>query len=299
MLIERVERVLQTSLQEAIHPETPPRLGQAIVHAVMPGGARIRPQLALAVSLACGDDDPHLSEHFAGALELMHCASLVHDDLPCFDNAAVRRGRPSVHSQFGERLAVLTGDALIVMAFRTVIRCKARQAHRLADVLGYLEASVGPSMGIVAGQAWECEPVAQIQVYQRLKTGALFSAATMGGAACAGADPRAWRVLGEALGEAYQVADDIRDVLMDVLALGKPACQDQSLDRPSAARELGLEGALAYFDRLIAEAIDGIPACRGAVRLRNLVLKEAERLLPLQQRSMAKDSAATTSVTSD
>jgi geranylgeranyl diphosphate synthase type II len=299
MLIERVERVLQTSLQEAIHPETPPRLGQAIVHAVMPGGARIRPQLALAVSLACGDDDPHLSEHFAGALELMHCASLVHDDLPCFDNAAVRRGRPSVHSQFGERLAVLTGDALIVMAFRTVIRCKARQAHRLSDVLGYLEASVGPSMGIVAGQAWECEPVAQIQVYQRLKTGALFSAATMGGAACAGADPRAWRVLGEALGEAYQVADDIRDVLMDVLALGKPACQDQLLDRPSAARELGLEGALAYFDRLIAEAIDGIPACRGAVRLRNLVLKEAERLLPLQQRSMAKDSAATTSVTSD
>jgi geranylgeranyl diphosphate synthase type II len=299
MLIERVERVLQTSLQEAIHPETPPRLGQAIVHAVVPGGARIRPQLALAVSLACGDDDPHLSEHFAGALELMHCASLVHDDLPCFDNAAVRRGRPSVHSQFGERLAVLTGDALIVMAFRAVVRCKARHAHRLADVLGYLEASVGPSMGIVAGQAWECEPVAQIQVYQRLKTGALFSAATMGGAACAGADPRAWRVLGEALGEAYQVADDIRDVLMDVLALGKPACQDQALDRPSAARELGLEGALAYFDRLIVEAIEGIPACRGAVRLRNLVLKEAERLLPLQQRSMAKDSAATMSVASD
>jgi geranylgeranyl diphosphate synthase type II len=299
MLIERVERVLQTSLQEAIHPETPPRLGQAIVHAVVPGGARIRPQLALAVSLACGDDDPHLSEHFAGALELMHCASLVHDDLPCFDNAAVRRGRPSVHSQFGERLAVLTGDALIVMAFRAVIRCKARHAHRLADVLGYLEASVGPSMGIVAGQAWECEPVAQIQVYQRLKTGALFSAATMGGAACAGADPRAWRVLGEALGEAYQVADDIRDVLMDVLALGKPACQDQALDRPSAARELGLEGALAYFDKLIAKAIEGIPACRGAVRLRNLVLKEAERLLPLQQRSMAKDPTTATSLTSD
>ncbi len=299
MLIERVERVLQASLQEAIHPETPPRLGQAIVHAVVPGGARIRPQLALAVSLACGDDDPHLSEHFAGALELMHCASLVHDDLPCFDNAAVRRGRPSVHSQFGERLAVLTGDALIVMAFRAVIRCKARHAHRLADVLGYLEASVGPSMGIVAGQAWECEPVAQIQVYQRLKTGALFSAATMGGAACAGADPRAWRVLGEALGEAYQVADDIRDVLMDVLALGKPACQDQALDRPSAARELGLEGALAYFDKLIAKAIEGIPACRGAVRLRNLVLKEAERLLPLQQRSMAKDPTTATSLTSD
>ncbi|MGA0908593.1 MAG: polyprenyl synthetase family protein [Burkholderiaceae bacterium] len=298
MLIERIERVLRASLKEAAHPETPPRLGQALVHAVMPGGARIRPQLALAVSLACGDDDPHLSEHYAGALELMHCASLVHDDLPCFDNAAVRRGQPSVHSQFGERLAVLAGDALIVMAFRSVIRCKTRQAHRLADVLGYLESAVGPSMGIVAGQAWECEPVAQIQVYQRLKTGALFSAATMGGAACAGADPRAWRVLGEALGEAYQVADDIRDVIMDTVALGKPACQDQALDRPSAARQLGLEGALGYFDQLIANAIEGIPACRGAVRLRNLVLKESERLLPLQQRSMALDPLASASMAS-
>jgi geranylgeranyl diphosphate synthase type II len=153
-------------------------------------------------------------------------------------------------------------------------------------------------MGIVAGQAWECEPVAQIQVYQRLKTGALFSAATMGGAACAGADPRAWRVLGEALGEAYQVADDIRDVLMDSVALGKPACQDQILDRPSAARQLGLEGALAYFDGLIANAIEGIPACRGAVRLRNLVLRESERLLPLQQRSMALDPQVSASVAS-
>lgn len=296
MLIERIERVLQASLQEAVHPETPPRLGQALVHAVMPGGARIRPQLAMAVSLACGDNDPHLSEHFAGALELMHCASLVHDDLPCFDNATLRRGKPSVHHQFGERLAVLAGDALIVMAFRLVIRSRARHGHRLAEVLGFLEAAVGPSMGIVAGQAWECEPTAEIRVYQRLKTGALFSAATMGGAACAGADPRAWQVLGESLGEAYQVADDIRDVLMDAPALGKPASQDDLLDRPSAARQLGLEGALAYFDRLIEKAIEGIPACRGAVRLRNLVLREAERLLPLQERAMALGPSASASL---
>jgi geranylgeranyl diphosphate synthase type II len=238
----------------------------------------------MAVSLACGDDDPALSEGYAAALELMHCASLVHDDLPCFDNAALRRGRPSVHQQFGERLAVLAGDALIVMAFRAVIRSKARQPHRLAEVLGFLESAVGPSMGIVAGQAWECEPRAQIQVYQRLKTGALFSAATMGGAACAGRDPRAWQVLGEALGEAYQVADDIRDVLMDAQQLGKPGQQDAALDRPSAARELGLEGAVVYFDELIGRAIEGIPVCRGAVRLRNLVLREAQRLLPFHDR---------------
>ena len=210
----------------------------------------------------------------------MHCASLVHDDLPCFDNAAVRRGQPSVHSEFGERLAVLAGDALIVMAFRSVIRCKTRQPHRLADVLGYLESAVGPSMGIVAGQAWECEPVAQIQVYQRLKTGALFSAATMGGAACAGADPRAWRVLGEALGEAYQVADDIRDVIADAAVLGKPVGQDALLARPSSAQALGLEGAIAHFDLLIDQAAESIPACSNRDLLRQLVQREAERLVP-------------------
>ncbi|MDP4669481.1 MAG: polyprenyl synthetase family protein, partial [Burkholderiaceae bacterium] len=101
-----------------------------------------------------------------------------------------------------------------------------------------------------------------------------------GGAAAAGADPRAWKRLGDSIGEAYQVADDIRDVLMDMAQLGKPAGQDLAHDRPSAARELGLEGAVAHFDGLISEAVSSIPACRGAASLRQLVLAQAQRLLP-------------------
>jgi geranylgeranyl diphosphate synthase type II len=275
----RIESALEASLAHAA-PGGPPRLNQAIRHAVFPGGARIRPQLCLAVALACGDDAPQLSDGLAVALELMHCASLVHDDLPCFDNADLRRGRPSVHKAWGERLAVLAGDALIVMAFRAVARATDRQAERLPSVLRWLDESVGPPSGIVAGQAWECEPSADLAEYQRAKTGSLFSAATAGGAAAAGADGTPWFALGAHLGHAYQVADDIRDVIADSGLLGKPVGQDQLLDRPSAARELGLEGAVLRFDELIAAAIDSIPACPGAALLRNLVSSEARRLVP-------------------
>jgi geranylgeranyl diphosphate synthase, type II len=280
MLTDRIERVLEKGLDSQLQLNAPPRLAAAIRHAVFPGGARVRPHLCLAVALACGDDDSRLADAYAAALELLHCASLVHDDLPCFDNAATRRGVPTVHAAFGERLAVLSGDALIVMAFRMIATARAHEPYRMAPLLDALSAAVGPPHGIVAGQAWECESKADLTRYQREKTGALFTAATVGGAIAAGADPRAWQRLGDAIGEAYQVADDIRDVLLDVTELGKPAGQDLTHDRPSSARELGLEGAVAYFDGLIAEAVASIPACRGATKLRELVLAQARRLLP-------------------
>ena len=280
MLTDRIERVLEKSLQAVLARGAPPKLAAAIRHSVFPGGARVRPHLCLAVAMACGDDDPRLSEAYAAALELLHCASLVHDDLPCFDNAATRRGQASVHAAFGERLAVLAGDALIVMSFQALSSAKSKQPQRLVPLLEALSASVGPPHGIVAGQAWECESRADLARYQREKTGSLFAAATVGGAAAAGADPRALKRLGDSIGEAYQVADDIRDVLMDMAQLGKPAGQDLAHDRPSAARELGLEGAVAHFDGLISEAVSSIPACRGAASLRQLVLAQAQRLLP-------------------
>ena len=279
-LLSRIESALEASLRLSGAPGCPPRLHQAIRHAVFPGGARIRPQLCLAVALACGDDDPGLSDAMGAALELLHCGSLVHDDLPCFDNADTRRGLPSVHKAFGERLAVLAGDALIVMAFRELGRASAHHPERLPMVMRWLDESVGPPTGIIAGQAWECESSARLDEYQRAKTGALFSAATAGGAAAAGADGQAWFALGGNLGEAYQVADDIRDVVSDPALLGKPVGQDLLLDRPSAARELGLDGAVIHFDRLIAQAIDSIPVCPGEGLLRSLVLAESRRLVP-------------------
>lgn len=280
-LIKRIEHALELHIG-ACSEGGPPRLSQAIRHAVFPGGARIRPQLCLAVALACGDDAPRLSDGLAVGLELMHCASLVHDDLPCFDNAETRRGRPSVHKAWGERLAVLAGDALIVLAFRAVTQGAAGCVERLPEVLRWLDESVGPPSGIVAGQAWECEPSADLDAYQRAKTGSLFAAATAGGAAAAGADGRLWWALGDYLGLAYQVADDIRDVIADSALIGKPVGQDLLLDRPSAARELGLEGAVLHFDSLIDAAIDSIPPSPGAELLRHLVVSEARRLVPTE-----------------
>ena len=134
--------------------------------------------------------------------------------------------------------------------------------------------------GIVAGQAWECEPRVSLADYQRAKTGALFAAATMAGAQAAGAAAGPWRALGEWLGEAYQAADDIRDVAGDPRVIGKTVGRDVALLRPSAATELGLEGAIAHFGRLVANAIEVVPECPGAEFLRAMVRTEAERLVP-------------------
>ncbi len=258
----------------------PPTLAAAIRHAVFPGGARIRPQLCIAVAGACGDDDPRLADAAATAIELLHCASLVHDDLPCFDDAPFRRGAPSVHRAFGERIAVLAGDALIVLAFQTLGTGAAQSPGRLAPLLGTLGRGVGMPFGIVAGQAWECEPQVDLSDYQRAKTGALFAAATMAGAQAAGSEPEPWRAFGEWLGEAYQVADDIRDAAFDPDLIGKPTGRDVALGRPSVARELGVREAIRRFEKLVARCAAAIPACRGASRLRALVQVESERLVP-------------------
>ncbi|MCM0609595.1 MAG: polyprenyl synthetase family protein [Ideonella sp. WA131b] len=286
--LTRIELALRAALDTATGAGCPPRLQAAVQHAVFPGGARIRPQLALAVARACGDDAPALSDAAAVSVELLHCASLVHDDLPCFDDAPIRRGQASVHSAYGERLAVLTGDALIVTAFGVLARAGALQPTRLSPLLHTVAAGVGMPGGIVAGQAWECEPRVPLREYQRLKTGALFTAATRAGALAAGGDSEAWAPLGDCLGEAYQVADDIRDVAAQPEWLGKPIGQDLALGRPSVALEKGMDAALAQFEGLVQAAIDAVPACRGAPFLRALVRAESERLVPPSLRAGPK-----------
>jgi len=279
-LSTRIEAALAAAVDRACGPGCPPRLASAVRHAVFPGGARIRPQLCLAVSMACGDDDPGLADAAAVAIELLHCASLVHDDLPCFDDADVRRGLPTVHKAWGERLAVLGGDALIVTAFEVVGRAGGRHPLRMAQVLAAVGAGVGMPSGIVAGQAWECEPRADLREYQRAKTGALFTAATVCGALACGADAEPWRAFGDCLGEAYQVADDIRDVAGDPALLGKPVGQDAEHGRPSRAAELGLDGAVRYFEDLVRRAAAAVPECAGAYMLRQMVRQESLRLVP-------------------
>lgn len=276
----RIESALELAVASCDVLGCPPRLAAAIRYAVFPGGARIRPRLCLAIAASCGEPGSSLADAAAASIELLHCASLVHDDLPCFDDAETRRNRPSVHRAFDERVALLTGDALIVMAFQNVARAFAIAPDRLPGVLLALGRGAGAPSGIVAGQAWECEATAPLEEYRRLKTGALFVAATMGGALSAGADPAPWRALGESLGEAYQVADDVRDALASEPELGKPVGRDAALGRPTAVREFGVGGAIDHFRRLIDDAVASIPACPGADALREIMRLEAQRLLP-------------------
>jgi geranylgeranyl diphosphate synthase type II len=140
--------------------------------------------------------------------------------------------------------------------------------------------AVGMPSGIVAGQSWECESHVALAEYQRAKTGALFGAATMAGAEAAGHESLPWRKLGERLGEAFQVADDIRDVCSTEAELGKPIGQDKRLGRPNSVAHLGVTAAVAHLDRLIAEAVDSIFACSGAAGLKAVIQMEAQRFLP-------------------
>jgi geranylgeranyl diphosphate synthase type II len=256
--------------------------------AVFPGGARIRPRLCLAVARACAEDSPALAVAAASSIELLHCASLVHDDLPCFDDAATRRGRPSIHKAYGERIAVLTGDALIVLAFQLLARAADGAPARLGGLVTIVARAVGAPNGIAAGQAWECEEKIALAPYQRAKTGALFAAATAAGACASGYDAGAWYALGERLGEAYQIADDIRDVVSSEGELGKPTGRDQILGRPNAVHRLGIGAAVERLEELVRSAIGAIPACPGAADLRAHIMAEASRLLP---RELARPAA--------
>ncbi len=284
----RIEQALDAAVAHLEAPGAPPRLAEALRYAVFPGGHRIRPRLCLSVARACGDDDPAASEAAAAAIELLHCASLVHDDLPCFDDAPLRRGQPSVHAAFGEPLAVLAGDALIVSAFETLARGAARSPKRLAALVGLVARAAGSPAGIAAGQAWESEPNVALTEYQQAKTGALFAAATVTGAAAAGAPSLPWRLLGECLGEAYQVADDLRDVACRQEEGGKPVGRDSTLGRPNAAALLGMGGALARLKRLVREAIEVIPDCPGAETLRAEIEAQTRLFLPA---SLARELA--------
>jgi geranylgeranyl diphosphate synthase type II len=259
----------------------PGRLAAALDHAVFPGGARIRPTLCLAVATACGDDDPALAEGAAAALELIHCASLVHDDLPCFDAADTRRGKPTVHRAYSEPLAVLAGDSLIVLAFEVLAEAGTRHPARALALTRMLAQRTGMPGGICAGQGWESEARIDLRAYHHAKTAALFIAATTMGATAAGHDPEAWEELGARLGEAFQVADDLRDVLYDAATLGKPAGQDAAHARPSAVAEMGVAGAIRHLTAILSGAIASIPKCPGEAMLAQLVRAYAERMTPV------------------
>jgi len=290
-LLKRIEYALHRALEESLGHEAPPGLARALYYSVFPAGGRVRPRICLEVARACSDSRPGFSDAAAVSLELIHCGSLVHDDLPCFDDADCRRARPSVHKAFGEANAVLAGDALIVMAFDWLVR----ECHSDPDLLlplhGELARATGAGSGIIAGQALESEPDVDPSRVHRAKTAAMFEAATVMGAISAGADGEAWRACGTLLGQAYQVADDIADVAGDWRQLGKPTGRDEKMDRPSIVRKKGLEDALGRLDGLIESVVSSIPPCANRDSLSNSFSTYAGRLCPPQLRNLVAQAA--------
>ena len=257
----------------------PPNLEEATVHAVLGGGGRVRPALTLAVVRALSGTVDNVALGAASAVELIHCASLVHDDMPCFDNAETRRGKPSVHKKFGEPIALLTGDGLIAGAFEVLSR-NAALHPRFSEMVQVLARAVGASDGLVSGQAWEDRPGVSVATVHDRKTGALFEAATIMGALTAGADTAPWRTLGRALGAAYQAADDLLDAAGQAEIAGKPVLQDQRRVVASRVTSEGLLPAALRFHELAEAAARAVPDCAGRNQLIALVRKIADRLCP-------------------
>lgn len=278
----RLDAATASVLERAMgRADAPSKLASALHYAVTPGGARIRPTILLSVAMACGDDRPRLSDAAAVALELIHCASLVHDDLPCFDNADTRRGKATVHRAYSQPLAVLAGDSLIVLAFDVLAEAADKDATRAIKMIRVLSQRTGMPHGICAGQGWESEAQVNLSAYHRAKTGALFIAATQMGAIAAGQEPEQWEELGARIGEAFQVADDLRDALYDSETLGKPVGQDAANERPNAVSALGVQGAIRRLKDILGGAIASIPSCPGEAMLADMVRRYAERMTPV------------------
>lgn len=277
---QRIDSAVTRALALTQGGQAPRQLAEALSYACLPGGARIRPTILVSVAMACGDDKPEVANAAAAALELIHCASLVHDDLPCFDDADLRRGKPSVHRAYSQPLAVLTGDSLIILAFEVLARASVFDEGRAAKLVLSLAKRTGMPNGICAGQGWESEPQVDLAAYHRSKTAALFIAATEMGAIASGHDAEAWHDLGALIGEAFQVADDLRDAVLDEETLGKPVGQDDLHGRPNAVAAYGVDGAVSRLKDILAGAIASIPSCPGEAALAKMVRLQAEAIMP-------------------
>ena len=255
--LEEVEHALEAWVPEA----APAGLGEAMRYAVLGAGKRLRPLLVLAAADAAGGQR-EAAMRAACAVELIHAYSLAHDDMPCMDNDVLRRGKPTLHVQYGEAQAMLAGDAMQALAFDVLTpdegvapALQARLCRLLARASGY--------DGMAGGQAIDLASIgkpldeAKLRDMHRRKTGVLLQASVLMGAACGELTPSAWESLsryGAAIGLAFQVVDDILDVTQDSDVLGKTAGKDQDNNKPTYVSVLGLEPARAYALRLRDDA---------------------------------------------
>lgn len=262
---------MEAWLATRLPADAPGGLAEAMRYAVLDGGKRLRPLLVLAAWEAVADAEPVPEAPVwwaAGAVELIHAYSLVHDDLPCMDDDVLRRGKPTVHVRFGEALALLAGDALQALAFEWLVApAWAQRDPALAVALARELALAAGAGGMAGGQAIDLAVVGQrmdqpaLEDMHRRKTGALLRASVRMGALSARTDAATLAALdryGRALGLAFQVIDDVLDVTADSATLGKTAGKDARADKPTFVSLLGVESARAYAERLLADALSAL-----------------------------------------
>jgi len=265
---DRFESVLEQCL-----PETsvqPVKLHQAMRYAALAGGKRFRPVLIYASGRALGVDPSDL-DSIACAIELIHAYSLIHDDLPAMDDDDLRRGRPSCHKAFDEATAILAGDALQALAFELLARELDPLAASSLQVISLIASACG-STGMAGGQALDLAAVgnqldlSQLETMHRLKTGALIHAAVMAPCLLTKADvvtQRHFSTYGKSVGLAFQVHDDILDVIGDSQVTGKLSQADSALNKPTFPSILGLEDSRQRAQSLRNEALEALDELPG------------------------------------
>ena len=263
--IERIHLELARILANEDQVPYTQRLWQALQYGTLNGGKRIRGILAIESGLACGGELAHLLPT-ACAIELVHAQSLIHDDLPCMDDDDMRRGKPTVHRAFDEATAVLAGDALLAMSFGVISRDTAKTAPITADILLAVMqdlSEVASVKGLVNGQYVDIMLEGKIFTQEALdyihtfKTGALFSFSLRSGARLAGASPervQTFSLLGQKLGLAFQIIDDLLDIQSTVEALGKTPGKDYLQKKATYPALMGVERAREAAEKLVKES---------------------------------------------
>ncbi|MEJ6477342.1 MAG: polyprenyl synthetase family protein [Octadecabacter sp.] len=235
---------------------------EAMKYAVR-GGKALRAFLVLESARLHGIDAAR-AQPAAAAIECLHAYSLVHDDLPCMDDDALRRGQPTVHVKWDEATAVLVGDALHSLAFQLVTETDVDAQQRF--ILTHTLAAAAGARGMVGGQAMDiaaetaAEPLTldQIMTLQAAKTGALISWSAMAGPRMAGDKEHQLRIYGDCLGLAFQIADDVLDVVGDAATVGKAVRKDEAAGKATFVSLLGLDGAKRRAQDLVTEACDAL-----------------------------------------
>ncbi|HET9977496.1 MAG TPA: farnesyl diphosphate synthase [Burkholderiaceae bacterium] len=259
----REQRAVEEALMAWVPADAPAGLGAAMRYGVLDGGKRLRPLLVLAAAEAVHGARA-AALRASVAVELIHAYSLIHDDMPCMDNDVLRRGKPTVHVQYGQAQAMLAGDAMQALAFEVLTPDdeSGLPPALQARLCGLLARSAGQA-GMAGGQAIDLASIGvaldetALRDMHRRKTGALLQASVLMGAACGDCNPRAWKALadyGAAIGLAFQVVDDILDVTAPSETLGKTAGKDAHHDKPTYVSLMGLARARAHAHELRDEA---------------------------------------------